>query len=150
MKSILSTLLLIGGISAGSLAQAAIHTCAIDTEDRRFATAYLASWRHAVTNTDDLAIESTYAESAVLMPPTDETVVGRDLISDYFHQTRSDLRAGELNIDLVSCEKRGDAFHIAAVWGTEAGDGAWKSGNLLQILERADEGRWVTRYEIWN
>jgi len=54
------------------------------------------------------------------------------------------------SVDFVSCELRGDALHVAAVWGMPGNNGGWESGNVLRVLQNQGDGTWVANYEIWN
>ncbi len=146
--------LLIGALGGALLttagaASAAIETCAPDGESRAVADAYDARWRSAVAQRDTAALAELYAESAVLMPPSDETLVGRELIAERLGDGELTARAADYSVDVVSCDIQGGALHVAGVWGAATADG-WTTGNVMRVLEPAANGRWVSRYEIWN
>jgi ketosteroid isomerase-like protein len=144
--------ILIIGLSFGAVAPVAadIHTCDADTRGRVIAEDYDARWRAALAVPSAADLAQLYGESAVLMPPTDETYVGRMPIVDYLTRSHVPGQAARYSVDLVSCELRGDALHIAAVWGIPGANGGWQSGNVLRVLEPNDDGTWVASYEIWN
>ncbi|MEQ8663037.1 MAG: DUF4440 domain-containing protein [Gammaproteobacteria bacterium] len=143
------TALLLAG-AAGS-ATADIATCAADATSRAIAEAHLARWQAAVGSGERGAIARLYGESAVLMPPSDETLVGRTPIAEYLASHVTPAHQPSYHVELVSCELYGDAMHIAGVWGLPAAhSGTWTSGNLMQVLEASGEGEWRASYEIWN
>ena len=135
---------------AGACAAAEIRTCAQDPESRAIAEAYQDRWRNSLASADTAAIASLYDEAAVLMPPTDETFVGREPIVGYLRDTPLPARAPRYSVDLVSCARTGNALHVAGVWGQREADGQWQGGNLLRVLEQTPAGTWVASYEIWN
>jgi uncharacterized protein (TIGR02246 family) len=152
MKTLLTTLtvILLAGASA-SAGAGAISTCAADPARRAIAEAHLARWHAAVESGDAAAIAALYEESAVLMPPSDETLVGRAPIAEYLASHATPAHQPSYRVDLVSCELHGDALHIAGVWGLPSvTGGTWTSGNLMQVLEATGEGDWRASYEIWN
>jgi ketosteroid isomerase-like protein len=133
-------------------AQAGIATCAANSDNRAVAEAYQARWIAALNAEDSERIGSLYAESAVLMPPSDETIVGRQPIATYLHRADVPATRAQYSVDLVSCELRGNALHLAGVWGARTGTSSQvlATGNLLRVLEPGADGNWVSRYEIWN
>lgn len=137
-------------MAATTPASAQITTCAPDSGNRAIAESYNARWLSAVNAGDPHRIADLYAESAVLMPPTDETFVGREPITEFLGTAAVPARESAYSVDLVACEIRGNSLHIAAVWGSGTGAPERSTGNLLRILEPADNGHWVSRYEIWN
>jgi len=148
MKS--RTLGLIALLAPTLSVQADISTCAVDGETRAIAESYQTRWKAALDTRAPAQLSALYAESAVLMPPTDETVVGNTPISAYLSQANLPASAAEYSVDLVSCELRGNSLHLAGVWGARTGQGALTTGNLMRVLEPGRDGRWVSRYEIWN
>lgn len=150
MNNLRKSLLLCALLSTAISAAAKIETCPIDGTRHALARAYESDWRNAVAAASPAEISRLYAESAVFMPPTDETIVGRDLIASYLSSSGSIYATDNINIDLVSCTRDGKLMHIAAVWGKATPEGHWQSGNLVRVLQQEQTGRWLTRYEIWN
>jgi ketosteroid isomerase-like protein len=144
------TLSLIALLVSHLSAHADISICAADGETRAIAESYQARWKAAIDKGVPSELSALYAESAVLMPPTDETVVGNTPISAYLSQAELPAAAAEYSVDLVSCELRGNSLHLAGVWGAKVEHGALTTGNLMRVLEPGQDGRWVSRYEIWN
>ena len=152
MNRKLITAAAVGFFAASAAANAAVSTCAVDSDNRAIAESYQSRWLDALNDRDTSRLSALYAESAVLMPPSDETIVGRAPISEYLHASPGPAVRAQYSVDLVSCEVRGTALHVAGVWGARAenGSGVLATGNLLRVLEPGEDGRWVVRYEIWN
>lgn len=133
---------------------AAVTTCASDSDKRAIAEAYTARWVSVLNAAEPRDISALYAESAILMPPSDETIVGRGPIAAYLRAHPGPAAQAEYRVDIVSCELRGNALHIAGVWGAEAqrggAAGTLATGNVLRVLEADAAGAWRSRYEIWN
>lgn len=145
----LMTLLLLAGTVAEVSAE--ISTCAADPASRAIAEAHLARWQAAIESGDAAAIAKLYEDSAVLMPPSDETLVGSTPIAEYLASHATPANQPSYRVDLVSCQLHGDALHIAGVWGLPSTKpGTWVSGNLMQIIEADGTGAWRASYEIWN
>jgi len=153
MKTLMTTLAL-AGLTAGSLGATAntISTCAVDGDSRAIAESYNTRWLAALRAGDDAQLSTLYTESAVLMPPSDETIVGAAPISNYLASHGVPAKEAAYAVDLVSCEVRGNALHIAGVWGARVpgADTALVTGNVLRVLEPGRDGRWIASYEIWN
>ena len=141
------------GTPTDKLPARTITTCAPDSSKRAIAENYTTRWLAAINGTGTGEIATLYAESAVLMPPSDETIVGREPISTYLRAHPGPATHADYRIDIVSCELRGNALHIAGVWGAQADGaqaGALATGNVLRVLEADADGAWRSRYEIWN
>jgi ketosteroid isomerase-like protein len=135
-------------------AQAAITVCAPDSKASVVAEKYQARWLAAFKTADPAVIAKLYAESAVLMPPTDETLVGREPISGYLTAHAGPANKADYRVELVSCELRGNTLHIAGVWGASSDPASAASasttGNIMRVLEPSVDGGWIASYEIWN
>lgn len=136
-------------VPTAALAAPTIETCAPDSGNRAIAEHFDARWSAAMSSRDTRALEGLYAESAVLMPPSDETFVGRAPVTAFLSGAATPARSADYSVDLVACELRGELLHVAGVWGTGAG-ASRVTGNVLRVLEPAGNGQWVSRYEIWN
>ena len=135
-------------------AQADITICAPDSNASVVAETYQARWLAAFKTANPAVIAKLYNESTVLMPPTDETLVGREPISSYLSAHAVPANRADYRVEFVSCELRGNALHIAGVWGAVSGAVSASStsmtGNLMRVLEPSADGEWISSYEIWN
>jgi len=145
--------LLAAAIGAGPVA-AADYGCPVGEPAYRLAATYNEQWREAMRSGNADRLAELYTENAVLMPPTDETIVGRAPIGQYFAEPDHKPSLGNYTVDLVACEFDGDSLNIAGVWGAQQIDYRGRSntisGNLMRVLDRQTDGSWALRYEIWN
>jgi ketosteroid isomerase-like protein len=141
-------------IGASGATHAGVSTCPSEHSNRAIADAYSATLADGVSRADTEQIAGLYADAALLMPPSEETLIGQQAIAEYLVETATPGRDQRYELELISCESRGEAVHVAGIWGLPGGDGGgrgtWQTGNLLRVLERATDGRWVSTYEIWN
>lgn len=154
MKTTLKLALAASALAAALPVAAEITACPLDSDQGHIARAWTARWLDALHAAEPGDIARLYAEGAVLMPPSDETIVGRDLISAWLSAHPGPAQQADYQVDIVSCELRGNALHIAGVWGASSaaadGQAALATGNVLRVLEPDAEGGWRSRYEIWN
>lgn len=139
-----------GLAGASATATAEITTCTALPGNQAIAESYNSAWQAALQSADPARIAALYGETAVLMPPSDETFVGQRPIAEFLAHATVPGQAANYTVDLVSCEMRGGALHVAGVWGLERDAGPWTSGNLMRVLEPAADGHWIASYEIWN
>ena len=97
-----------------SIAHADIHTCAEKTPNRAVAEAYEQRWESALRAKAPSELAELYGDSAVLMPPSDETLVGRKPIADYFEREQVPAADENYAVDLISCRTFGETLHVAA------------------------------------
>ena len=151
MKTLTFGLLLL--LLGNAQAQPSVTACIADEAAHAVASAYGTHWREAVLSSDPSRLGALYGDTAVLMPPSEDTLIGNQAIASYLLDDAAAAGPADAQIDYVSCERHGDTLHVAGVWGTtdsRVPTGTWKTGNLLRILERDAAGHWVASYEIWN
>ncbi len=143
-----------GALLAGPLAASATDLPACQGELAETVNSYNSAWARAVATGEPEAIEGLYSDDAVLMPPTDTTLVGAAPISSYFIDASRAFELTRYSVDLVSCEMGDDAIYLAGVWGakqrTFGGETVNVTGNVMRVLERGPGGDWQSAYEIWN
>ncbi len=142
---------------AGILGQPAWSTeygCPIGAPAKQLADDYNHQWLNAIKSGDPTRLSRLYADNAVMMPPTDETIVGNDPIGIYLTTPTSGPQIANYSVDIVGCELTGNTLQFAGVWGAEKTDPRGRAitltGNLLRILDRQADGTWAMSYEIWN
>jgi len=128
--------------------------CPAGAPEQQLAETTNTSWLNAVASGNPQRLASLYAENAVLMPPTDETIVGREPIGRYLSGTNTMPGLRDYTVDIVGCDLNGDTLEIAGVWGAEQQDFRGEShnvtGNVVRIANRQADGSWSLKYEIWN
>lgn len=132
---------------AGSLSIAALA----NTDDSDVAIkANLLSWAYAFNTGNAAAISELYTDDAVIMPPTDETVINKPSIQQYWEEALP----GELKnfrIDPVKLTIEGDTAYEASIWSaTRIDNNRSVGGNVMTVMERQADGRWKTRLQSWN
>lgn len=144
MKSINRSIipLLAGTISLSAFA---------NTDDTEAAIkANLLSWTYAFNSGNAAALSELYTEDAVIMPPTDVTIITKAAIQQYWNEELSE-NLKDLSIDQVKLTIEGNTAYQASIWSaTQAGSNRSIGGNVLTVLERQPDGRWKTRLHSWN
>lgn len=109
-------------------------------------------WADRFNRGDARALAGLYADDAVLMPPSDETVVSRAAIEEYWANTLTGL--GDYNVEFVQTRAQGDVLYTAGIWSAARvgadGEREVVGGNVVRVLERQDDGSWKLRVETWN
>lgn len=142
-------------LATASLApQAADFGCPAGGAAERLATATTTRWLDAAQSGSPQALAALYTENAVLMPPTDETIVGRAPIARYLADGPGAASLHGYTVDIVGCDLRGDTLEIAGVWGVDATRRdprtGLQTGNVMRVANRQADGSWALKYEIWN
>jgi ketosteroid isomerase-like protein len=130
------------------------YGCPIGDPAQELADDYNRRWLSAVESGNAEQLGRLYSDNAVLMPPTDETIVGRAPIEAYLTTAANGPQLDNYSVDIVACEMAGDSLQFAGVWGAEQTDYRGRAvamtGNVLRILNRQSDGSWAFSYEIWN
>ena len=96
------------------------------------------------------AVAALYTEEAVVMPPGQETVIGRSAILDLF----SPLTISDFQLVTAEIDGRGDlAFARGTyVWTVRVGDGepVPDGGKWLTVWRKQADGTWLLSQDIWN
>ncbi len=144
-------------LAAAMLSQSTWSTeygCAVGDPAKQLADDYNHQWLNAIESGDATGISRLYSDNAVMMPPTDETIVGNASIGMYLTTPASGPHIANYSVDIVGCELTGNTLQFAGVWGSEKTDHRGHpialTGNLLRILDRQMDGSWAMSYEIWN
>lgn len=115
-------------------------------ETRRALTAATAQYVEASRGGDAHALASLYEENALLLPPDDEAVEGREAIEAYW---RRGLEDG-LEVHTTRVEASGAVAYSIGRWSLPAtGQEAADSGKLVLCWKRVD-GAWKLTADIWN
>lgn len=144
---ILNTLTLATLLASSTLAPAADVQPGADEAART-----ASEWAHRFNSGDAQALAGLYADDAVLMPPTDETLFSRDSIAAYWKKSLAGL--ANYDVQIVDAQAKGGLLYVAGVWSYErdAGNGRREvvGGNVLRVMERQGDGSWKLRAETWN
>ena len=115
-------------------------------ETRRAITAATAQYVEASRGGDAHALAALYEEHALLLPPDDEVVEGRDAIEAYW---RRGLEDG-LEVHAMRVEASGTLAYSIGRWSLPAtAEEAADSGKLVLCWKHVD-GAWKLTADIWN
>jgi ketosteroid isomerase-like protein len=112
------------------------------------------AWLNAMTANDPEALGRLSTEDAVLMPPHQQPVAGRQGVIDWFAEVVKQARTVAVDIlqreviiaGDVAIERGSFAWKIAPVGGSEFED----RGSFLAIWQRQPDGSWKVARNIWN
>jgi len=106
-------------------------------------------WMELFNGRDAEALAAMYAEDAVMLPPNEPAIFGRDAIRAGFSETfasrdlKADIEALEIVVD-------GDLAYVAGRYRMWTGDGTLVDrGKFLEIW-RAVDGQWMIHRDIHN
>lgn len=107
---------------------------------------YNAAFEQALQQGDADACAGLCAGKAILMPPEEQPVMGRDAIKNHFAGLGAD---SSVRGSVVELEISGDLAyqHSKVSWGS--GDNA-RYTNSLDVLQRQNDGRWLLLASAWN
>ena len=112
-------------------------------------------WLDAMKANDAEALGRLVTEDAVLMPPHDQPVVGRQGVIDWFAGVVKQARTTAVGVPQREVIMAGDV-------GIERGSFTWQvaptgggapiedRGNYLAVWRRQSDGSWKVTREIWN
>jgi len=118
---------------------AAIH---VSTEE------YIQAWRSA----DWVTLTALHTEDAVIMPPNQSMVQGRDEIQASNEASPVPVEA---NLTIVEIDGRGDLAYVRGTYSiTVQPEGVPEpiqdTGKYLEIRRKQEDGSWLITIDIWN
>jgi uncharacterized protein (TIGR02246 family) len=108
----------------------------------------------ALNAKDAKAAAAAYAEDAVLIPPGEPLVRGREAIEEYW---RGAIELGgirDVSVETMDAHSSGSlgyetgSFELT-VNGPD-GEAVIDRGRYIELLRRAPDGRWLSTHGIWN
>lgn len=137
----------IGGLALSSSA-IAVEPPAVDPQ----AITVARQWTQEFNQGDASRLAGLYAHDAVLMPPSDETLISREAIEAYWKRTLQGL--SDYSVDIVQSRAEGNVLYAAGIWSANVAGADGKpvvvGGNVLRVMERQEDGSWKLRVETWN
>jgi uncharacterized protein (TIGR02246 family) len=131
----------------GSACRRAEGAAAPDTDARRAIEHAVAEYVDATNRGDAGALAELYAEDAVLLPPSDTLVRGREAIRTFW----SHGIEGGLHLETVRLDVHGDAaFFVGRYQLDPTPDASADSGKCAMTFTRGRDGRWKLTTDIWN
>jgi len=139
MKRLLSVMLLL-------MVAAVAEGYADESEDiRKVAEANIIKWNSAFNRGDASALKALYAQDAILLTSSGSARLGAQDIRGFW---------GNHSVEIVEIYGDGDLIYVAATWSAfrtpRDGRSYYYEGNLVNVLERQEDGTWKTRLQNWN
>jgi uncharacterized protein (TIGR02246 family) len=126
---------------------AAPASTARDADARRAIEHTVADYVNATNRGDVRALAELYAEDAILLPPEDTLVRGRDGIREFWSRGLE----GGLSVEEVRLDVTGEsAFLVARYTLAATADEAADSGKCAMSFARQRDGSWKLTADIWN
>jgi ketosteroid isomerase-like protein len=107
---------------------------------------YTAAFQKALHEGDGKTCAALCVENAVLMPPEEPPVVGREAIMQHFSGLGADPSVRGKVMDL---EVSGDLAYQRMRVSWDADDGS-RHTDSLEVLQRQDDGSWRCLASSWN
>ena len=103
-------------------------------------------------NADEIA--AAFTESGVLMAPGASSTTGRRAVREYyqhiFDQYKTFLESGYEEVKVSGDLAYGVGFANVKLVPHNGGDTLVSTAKYINILERQNDGSWLTTYDIWN
>lgn len=103
-------------------------------------------------NAGDIA--AAFTESGVLMAPGTKSTIGREAVRAYyqgiFDQYKTFLESGYDEVNVSGDLGYGVGFAKVKLVPHSRGDTLVSTAKYINILQRQDDGSWLTTHDIWN
>ena len=100
------------------------------------------------------AIATAFTESGILMAPDKTSTTGRGAVREYyqriFDQYRTSLESGYEEVRVSGNLAYGVGYAKVKLVTHNGGDTLVSTAKYINILERQDDGSWLTTHDIWN
>lgn len=120
------------------------------TADKAAITISQTNWVAAYNENDWQALSQHFTQDALLMPPGDVILMGRDAIADW---EAANEMGYQIRLDIDAIDVSGD---IAAVYGTSCltiptqGGLLFDKGKFVEVRKRGKNGEWLIAADIFN
>jgi uncharacterized protein (TIGR02246 family) len=145
----IASLLLIS--CAGSQAQAPINAgevrAAIAATDKKF--------MEDVNRGDAAAGAAAYTDDAVVMPPNESPVEGKQAIEKYLAELSSQLQSSDFQLSISEVDVQGDTAIVRGTYSSNITipgmDAPMEDrGKTLTVWKKQADGNWKLHRDIWN
>ena len=124
---------------------------AVSDADRDAIRAAASAWLQAHQTNDWGAVAAMYTEDAVLMPPNQPEIRGRDDIRTWFEENESGNR---IELEYVEIDGCGDVAYVRGKYRmtipVEGGEPIVDVGKLLEIRRRSADGSWLVARDMFS
>ena len=99
-------------------------------------------------------IAAAFTETGTLMAPGIRSTTGREAVRKYyqgiFHEYKTFLESGYEEVRVSGDLAYGIGFAKVKLVPHRGGDTLVSTAKYINILERQDDGSWLTTHDIWN
>jgi len=132
--------------------EAVAEVAALSDEDVAAIKASTDEYIQAWSSADWVTLTALYTEDAIVMPPNESMVQGRDEIQALNEAFPVPLEA---NLTIVEIDGRGDLAYVRGTYSyTVQPEGAPEpirdTGKYLEIRRKQEDGSWPIAIDIWN
>jgi uncharacterized protein (TIGR02246 family) len=103
---------------------------------------------------DATTIANAFTEDGILMPPGTRSLSGREAVRKYyqdiFDQYKTFLESGYEEVKVSGDIGYGVGFAKVKLVPHSGGDTLVSTAKYLNILQRQDDGSWLTTHDMWN
>lgn len=123
----------------------------ISSVDHSTIEAASAAWVDAYNANDWDAFAETFTEDAILMPPNDPAVIGREAIAAWQTENETGFR---IALDVENISGSGDTAYVRgrSCLFIPQGDGSYgvDAGKFLEVRKLQENGDWLLDVDIFN
>lgn len=108
----------------------------------------------ALNAKDAKAAAALYTEDAVVIPPGEQVVQGREAIEKYWRDAIESGGVRDVSVETTDALSSGSlgyeiGSYVLTVNGPD-GDAVIEKGRYIELLRRQPDGRWLSTHGIWN
>jgi uncharacterized protein (TIGR02246 family) len=97
---------------------------------------------------------SLYTEDAVLIPPGEDMVRGRENIEAYWKAAIEDGGVRDVSVETIDAQSSGALGYEIGTFELTSngpnGDAVKDTGRYIELLSRGSDGKWYSTAGIWN
>lgn len=113
-----------------------------------------ARWLAAYNTNTPMAFAAMYTEDAIVLPPGQPPVNGRDAITRFWQDRLAPRNRKNHTFEIVGVHQDGQLAYQVARWTLKILNGRGEptnvSGNTVRIFEHQPDGSWLTKVHIFN
>lgn len=108
----------------------------------------------ALNAKDAKAAAALYTEDAVLIPPGEPLVRGRQAIEEYWRGAIESGGVRDVSVETMDASSSGSLGYETGSYVLTAngpdGEAVVEKGRYIELLQRQPDGRWLSTHGIWN